>query len=327
MANEQKVELTKEDIIRGITDPSGTNFQNLAPEQLDPVIEMLTPEDEEFTPMLTRLSKKEILRSKTMKFEWVDNTVNNTHSTALYDGNTPPTSSNSATNRQDNYIMPLAKVAEVSKFVDSFESVETDYMTNELRDRTLELRRAGEYYLWNGDRAVTTPCQQTDGIKKLVTQAVSNENGGGAAQVIQESSIKTALVQVYSNGYRPKLICATPTVASRIADFSLNHNTVRPNGINGNVEEAFTYRSPFGFKLTVVPVLEDFIGNSVTGEVFVLDDSKMKLVIPSKTKNLINSEELGTVTHGKRVIVYMFMGLQMKANTKSQRKITNVLNQ
>lgn len=311
--------------LRAIVSTSDTPFTVGTIEELEKTTLMLTPEEDQFTPMLTRLRPK-AKSSIALKFEWNDTDTDSTFSGSLYDGYTPPTSNTSSPSRRDNYIMPLSRVAKVSKFTNSFGLVDVDAMNNEMRDRYIELKRSVEYYIWNGNETVTSPIQQTKGIKRYVTTAVDNATTLGAAQVLQEATLKEAIAQMYAEGIVPRIICATPPVASTIADFSLNNGQANGNNLNGVPQTAFTYRSPFGFALQVVPVLEDFLGTSATGEVYILDDTNIVLRYPSKERGLINSEPLAITQHGQATIIYSFMGVQVKKAGK-MRKITNVLNQ
>lgn len=308
----RNVKIGKEELVRALTDPSTTPFTTYDIEELEKTSLITTPV---FTPLLTKL-RTTAKRSRSWRFEWDEVTTQTDHTQVKYNGNTLPSDTQGTPARPSNIIMPAATVARVSRFAQSFETIDGDAMKIELTQKYIDLTKGVEYYLWNGDDDVTGVVTETDGIIKLVTTSVSN--GGGA---LLESILQTAIIQCYAEGAVPDMIYCTPVVAQRIANFvdpklALPSNTSATNGVGVS---AFTYISPFGFRLTVQPVLQEFIG---TGKVYVIDSTKLEMKYSSPS--VLSSEPLSVVQHGMATIMFSFFGLQVKAATKYHRKITNV---
>ncbi len=320
LTNAKNVKLSEAEVIRALTNPSTTPFTVYDVEELERNTLITTPQ---FTPMLDLL-RGTAKRSQSLKFEWNEKTTNTTHTNSAYDGNTPPSDRAGTPTRNDNYIMPLAQVAKVSRFAESFTTTDDGDATGiEMEEKLIDVKKSMEYFIWNGTRATTSPAIQTDGIKTLVTTSVSNADGGGLSQPLQEPILRATLARIYAEGAIPKIIACTPIQAERIANFTRNNDAVRPRpDINGTGAEAFTYRSPFGFNVLVVPVLEEFIG--VSGDIYVLSTDVIRLRFSGKS--LLNSEAIGITTHGMATIIYSFMGLELKGATKFHRKITFVDN-
>ena len=323
----KNITIPEDELLRAMTDPTASPFTVYTIQELEDSTIITTPNAPEFTPMLTMLRGRAVA-SDSIKFEWNESPTDAVFSGSLYDGYTADANQTSVPVRKDNYIMPLRRIAKVSKFLNSFKLTDVNAMKNELRDRLIELKRSIEYYIWNGSRAITTPIQQTDGIKAVVLTAISNKtvNGTGVPQELQEKVLQDSIAQVYATGNSPTLIACTPIVASRIANFSRDNMTVRPMDQNGIRSTAFTYLSAFGFELKVVPVLDEFVGNgTLTGDVFVLDESLISLRIPVGVNDVINSDEMGLVQHGISAILYSYMGVEVKKALIAHRKITDVL--
>lgn len=295
---------------RALTNPATTPFTTYSIEELQKTSIITTPKS---TP-LTNLLRNGATPTRSLVFEWNEVETQTNHTLAKYDGFTPPADVQGTPTRKSNRVMPVATVAKVSKFTNSFESTDGDAMQNELAQKFIDVNKAVEYYLWNGDSAVTGTIAETDGVVKLVTSAVNN--GGGA---ISQASIDTAILQIARSGGEATHIFANHVKAQRIARFTDSSVQQQLRTANNGVgASALTYLSPFGQAVEVVPVYDEFLP---TGSVYVMDINKVKI---RHTENaLVNLEELGLIVHGKAMIYFAFFGLQVVGATKYHRVITN----
>lgn len=298
---------------RALTNPATTPFTTYSIEELKSISVITTPLSTPLTNALRGRAKK----TRSLVFEWNEVTTQTNHTLAKYDGFTLPSDTQGSPTRKSNRVMPVASVARVSKFTNSFESTDNSAMENELKQKYIDINKAVEYYLWNGDQAVTGTIAETDGVIKLVTTAVNN--GGGA---ILQASIDTAILQIAQAGGEASHIFANHVKAQRIARFTSDSVQQQlASAQNGVGASALTYLSPFGRAVQIVPIYDEFIP---TGSVYVLDMEK--LTIRHTENDLINLEDLAVITHGKAMIYYSFMGLEVVGADKYHRVITNVAN-
>jgi hypothetical protein len=300
---------------RAITNPATSPFTSFDVEDLVKTSVVVTPFD---TPLLNRLRGK-VNEAISQTFSWVESTSQTNHTLVKYDGNTPPSDVNGAGSIKSNYVMPIATVPKVGRFVNSLKSVDQSAMRIELRDKYTDINKGLEYYLWNGNEdTVVDSLPETDGIIERVTTAV--DNGGGN---VEEEAIQTAVLQIAAAGGRATHIFANHTKAQRIANFTLEsvRENQRNRATNGIGESALTYLNPFGPALEVVPTFDEYIP---TGKIYVLDLNHISL--RSTMAQLINLEKLGIITHGDAMIYFSFFGIQIEGNTRYHRVITNCAN-
>jgi hypothetical protein len=299
---------------RALTDPTTTPFTTYDVEELQKAGLITTPVD---TP-LTNILRNRTGKSMSWLFEWNETEIQSNLTYTKYDGYTLPTDRQGSPSRKSNYIMPLATVAKVSRFTNSFVTTDENAMNNEMVQKNLDLNRGIEYYLWNGDSTVTGGATETNGIISLVTSSV--DNGGSA---LSETSLQTAILQISANNGRPDLIFGDYTQAMRIANFAEDRiSSATVNNVEGGISDsAMFYNSPFGTRLRVIPVLNAYMP---TGKVYVLDSSKMRL--RHTMNSLINYENVSITQHGDAVAIFSFMGLELKGATNYHRVITNVAN-
>jgi hypothetical protein len=311
---ESGLEISKEVIDRvmeqrALTNPATTPFTTYSIEELKSTSVITTPKS---TP-LTNALRDRARPTKSLIFEWNEVTTQTNHTLAKYDGFNAPSDVQGTPVRKNNRVMPIATVAKVSKFTQSFESTDNSAMENELKQKYIDVNKALEYYLWNGDQAVTGTIAETDGIVKLVTTAVAN--GGGA---ILQSSIDTAILQIARAGGEATHIFANHVKAQRIARFtdsSIQQQLRTAN--NGVGASALIYLNPFGEQVQVVPVYDEFLP---TGSVYVLDMNQ--IAIRHTEASLVNMDDLGLVVHGQAKIFYSFFGLEVVGADKYHRVIT-----
>lgn len=311
---------TEEQVSRAITDPKVTPFSDkYSIQELQRLQLITTPKD---TPLLSLLLAKGSVRSMSWLFEWNEATLNTTFSDALYDGfdTSGLSGANGTVSRKSNHIMALAQVAKVGGLALSFETVEGDAMRLEIQSKYLQLLRAMEYYLWNGSFAGDN--KQTDGVATLVTTAVDNNPTVAVpTPALDETIFGTAIVSVVDAGQIPTHAFCEPIVAQRIANFAKNRvqyfNTVEANGGIGMA--GFTYMTPFGYPIQVVPVRSSFIP---TGHVYVLDMDVVTL--RHSGANVVDSKQASVgLNDGQAVLFTSYIGLELK-NKTAHRVITNV---
>ena len=149
-----------------------------------------------------------------------------------------------------------------------------DSFALEMEEKMVNLLRAIEYFIWNGDIAQTSP-QQMDGIIQLSGDGFQSVANAGSAEKLNQLKLDEAIASCYSAGGNPTIIACRPLVAQRIANFGIAQiNYGVGGGANGVDEGTFSYLSPFGYRLKVLPVRGDFMAS---GSVYILDQSQISL--------------------------------------------------
>lgn len=298
-------------IKRALTSVTASPFNGVySVEDLEKRSLITTPKDAPLFNLLRNSAKP----AKSRKFEWVESAVQTDLTLVKYNGYDPATDESGTAARGDNHLMAASTVPRVDAFSQSLESVDGNVMIIETAAKYLSLVRGIEWYLWNGDKSNN---DETSGVKTLVTSAV---DAAGAA--LPEALLQNAIIDVIQNGGTPTHIFATQQNAMTIANYASDRiRSMGGNVDNGIAESAFTYITPFGYNLQVIPVLPTFIG---TGNVFILDMTKVKLRYSGRS--VIKIDKLGETKHGEANIISSFFGLELKAANLHHKVITNVKN-
>lgn len=306
--------VVEEQVERSLTNVNASPMNNLYNLQDLQKLEFIkTPKD---TPLFKMLMDKGAVQARSIHFEWDEAILDPLFSSALYDGYTYNSSAeaNSTVNRGENWISALHRVARVSGLAQSVETVDGNAMNIQTRHQYMNLIRAIEYYLWNGDH--TASVLQMNGVVTLVTTAIAN--GGG---VLLEAKLQEAIIQMIDEGLEPTDVFASPVVCYVIANYS--EKRIRYDSVDsvqgGTGARAFFYNTPFGYTVKVNPVRTTFIP---TGTVYVLDMECATL--RHTTDNVINSKPVGTnAVDGMAVAFTAYVSLELKAKEK-HRVITGV---
>lgn len=299
--------------MRSLTSPTASPFNGVySLEDLEKRALITTPKD---TPLFNTLRSR-ATKAMSYMFEWTEVTLESDLTHGKYDGFTLPAGVTSAAARDQNYLMAVCSIPKVSRFTQVLDSVDGNAMILETKQKFLNLVRQVEYFLWNGDHA-SNP-DETNGVCTLVTAAIDNVSG-----VLQEVKLQEAVVAILEDGGIPSHVFCPVNVAYAIARFSSDRIRYDQNisGGQGIGRAAFTYITPYGYDLTVVPVLTEFIG---TGNVYVLDMEQVELKYVDQ--NVLNVSPIPIVQHGESKIMYSFFGLKLKAKNKYHRVISNVAN-
>lgn len=273
-----------------------------------------TPKDVPLFTMLTA-SPDKYARAGSRFFEWLETSLSNNFAGAKYDsynisgvataGGTPV--------EKGNYLMALAQIARVGGMNEELDAVDGNAMLIETRHKYIQLIRAIEYYLWNGDHGANA--DETNGIVALITTSVAN--GGGA---LVEAILQTAIVTAIDNGIMPDTIFCLPIHGQRIASFSAARvtyqNTVESEG--GVGQRAFFYNTPFGYTCKVQPVRSTFLP---TGRVYIVDSSLVRL--RHSGTEVIKSKVLAETNDGSAVLIKAYVGLEVN-NASAHVVITGV---
>lgn len=315
-----KAKLTKEQIKRALTATSASSaFTVLDIEELERG-QLITTNGE--TPAFDML-RGSARKTPAEIFEWNDKTTMSTLTGGAYDGFTVPSDYAGTSNRRSNRTMPVGVVAKVSNYTNAFGNVDGTAMATEMIEKTFDLKRVVEYYIWNGDSSVTgNPITETNGIIASCTTAFSNGSG-----LFLESTLQNGVKEIRSaggyQGTKPLILGATYDVTYRVANFAEDRiryvNTVNP--LNGISEEALMYATPFGKPVMVVPVLDTYIA---TGSAWLLDPNLIEIRYAGEA--LLGSSELAITQDGKAVLLKSYFGVEIKAATVRHRKLTNIFN-
>lgn len=294
-------------------------------EDLSDLLTYITPKD---VPLFSRLAR---VKATALLHEWTETTLVAPSASAAYaDGGIPADTTESYA-RRNNTIMSVGAVAKATNLLRSLNLVGTaDALARELEEKMIDVMRAIEWFLFNGDRTQTSP-QQCDGLAKLITaansQAVDNRTAGlatggtGANVVLTESNLKAVLTKIYDAGGYPDLILARPYVAYQIANFTADKIRFAPGaGLGGVGAGALTYLSPFGSEIEVVPSRTAFLPS---GSVFVLQKDQARIAFSS---NEIEVMDLATTNDGQQKLIKSYFTLEMRA-LPHHGVITNVSDQ
>lgn len=306
------IENEVQEVERALTNVATSPLQDIYDiEELERRSILTTPADVPVFSFLRGSATKSINRT----FEWDEIATNNTTLTdGKYGGYTPPSDNQGSPARLSNNLMAYGQVARVSNFAQALEYVDGTALNLELQQKYNRLVRGIEYYFWNGDK---TGGDETDGIVTLVTNSVAN--GGGA---LVETVLQQAIVNVFENGGTVTHIFARPTVCQRIANFVQNRVHYNDNRGDGGISKrAFTYLSPFGVDIMVVPVRPEFIPS---GAVYCLDMEYLKMRYAGSS--VLMNTDLGEINDGKATLLKSYFGLELKAKNLYHIKITGVAN-
>jgi len=268
-------ELNKEDLLKRALNT--TNFSQSIHEDLSDLITLVTPKD---VPLFSRLARR---TATALTHEWTETVNAATLSDAAYADGDAPASTTNAHNRKFNKVMSIGRRAQATELLNRTNTVgkQSAGLTafeREVEEKMIDVMRAIEYYIYNGDIANTSP-QEMNGLLNWMTTGNGCNvvaNGGG---VLQQTKLDEALSAAFDGGGSPDLIIASPIVAQRIANFTLDKVRFAPAGGPGGLgKQAFQYLSPFGYDLEVVPVRSSFLP---TGNVLILDSSKIALAFLS----------------------------------------------
>jgi hypothetical protein len=306
---------TKEELIQRALN-TGNMLSSFVHEDLSDLITQITPRDVALFPRLKTLRATQSLH------EWRERSLTAPGSSA-YDGETalPGASTNTGTAR-DNKVMQVGRTASVTNFLNAMNTVGKanigDAWAIEMEEKMANVIRDIEYYLWRGDRTVTSP-QESDGIVTMSSNFVQVANAGSAAALV-ETKLHEAIYQLYDNGSYPDTIYCRPVVAQRIANFTADKVRYMgaPNEAGGTKPGTLQYLSPFGAQLNVVPVRQAFIPS---GSIYVMDSSKMGMAWLSQGIEVmdvpITLDEVG------RKLIKAYFTLEVRGYTH-HAKITNV---
>lgn len=270
------------------------------------------------TPALDML-RRTARKTPSEIFEWNDKTTLAAASlhNGLFDGFTVPSDYAGTSTRRSNRTMPLGVVAKVSNYSNSFETIDGDTMNTEMIEKTIDLTRVMEYFIWNGDSSLTgSVITESNGIIASCTTTVDN-----GSVPLTESTIQNTLRAVSAAGGRTSHLFGTYTAAYRIANMAedrIRYLSAR-EATNGIGQNSLLYMTPFGTQVQVVPVLSDYIS---TGNVYALDMTQLSLRYSGN--GLMSSNPISLTSDGQAVILKSYMGMEIKAATVWHRKINNV---
>ena len=262
-----------------------TNFADSIHEDLSDLITMVTPKD---VPLFSRLARS---TATALTHEWTETVNTETFTNSAYADGSAPSATTNTHNRKSNKVMSIGRRAQATELLERTNTVGKrsaglTAFEREVEEKMIDVMRAIEYYIYNGDVVNTSP-QEMDGLLKWMTTANGCNvvaNGGG---VLQQTKLDEALSAAFDGGGSPDMIIANPIVAQRIANFTSDKVRFVPGGGPGGLgKQAFQYLSPFGYDLEVVPVRSSFLP---TGNVLILDSSKISLAFLS---NGIEMKEL-----------------------------------
>lgn len=255
----------KEEALLRALDTSNTEMH----EDLSDLITLLTPAD---TPLFKRLGRT---KATALTHEWVEDALTSTFTDSVYADGSAPSSNDFTQTRRNNKIMSIGRIAKATELVNAVNIVGAkEAFAREVERKMLDVIRAVEYWLWNGDVAQTSP-QQMDGIINLLSSGSNTVSNSGSAAALVEAKLQEAILECYNDGGNPTAIYCSPIVAQRISNF--NQDKVRfpvGGGAGGTNASTMRYLSPLGYDLEVVPVRGDFLP---TGKVYILDESMIKL--------------------------------------------------
>lgn len=249
-----------------------TNFSNSIHEDLSDLIQYVTPPD---TPLFSRLRRT---TASALTHEWTETTLTTTFSDSVYaDGGAPVDTTNS-TARRDNKVMSVGRIAKATELLNATNTIGKssgmDAFAREVEEKMMDVMRAIEYWIWNGDKTQTAPQQMNGLIAELASGSNAVSNGASAAALV-EAKLQEALIAAYAAGGNPNVILCRPAVAQRIAGFTADRVRYLAGGQAGGLGvSTMRYLSPLGFDLEIVPVRGDFLPS---GKVFVVDTAKVAL--------------------------------------------------
>lgn len=249
-----------------------TNFSDSIHEDLSDLIQYVTPPD---VPLFQRLRRSV---ATALTHEWTETALTQSFAASVYaDGGAPVDHANT-TVRRDNKVMSIGRIAKATELLNATNTVGKasgmDAFAREVEEKMMDVMRAIEYWVWNGDKSQTSP-QQMDG---LITQLLAGPNlvqNAGSAAALVEAKLNEALIAAYSQGGNPTAIFCRPAVAQRIAGFTADKIRYVAGGQAGGLGvSTLRYLSPLGYDLEIVPVRGDFLPS---GNVFIVDTAKVSL--------------------------------------------------
>jgi hypothetical protein len=310
---------TKEELLLRALDTSnmavpGNGDTSHVHEDLSDLITMITPTD---VPLFSRLART---KATALLHEWTEASHDNVFTDAKYvDGGMAADTTNNHV-RKSNKVMSLGRVAKATNLLRALNMVgQQEALAKEMEEKMLDLMRAIEYYIWNGDQTAGG-APELDGIlKRVVAGNGSTVVSNGAAKLV-EDNLKKVIVGIYNQGGSPTTIYARPEVAYQIANFTTDKiRYAGPGtGAGGVGSEALRYLSPFGKTLEIVPVRSDFLAS---GNVLVLDDSKFKLAFAS---NGIEIDDIPLAVDAKAKLLKAYLTLETRGLQHAGR-LTGVL--
>lgn len=249
-----------------------TNFADSIHEDLSDLIQYVTPPD---VPLFSRLRR---VAAGALTHEWTETALTSSFTASAYGDGSAPADHENATARRDNKVMSIGRIAKATELLNATNTVGKsggmDAFAREVEEKMMDVMRAIEYWVWNGDKAQTSP-QQMNGLIQELASGTNLVQNSGSASALVESKLQEALIAAYAAGGNPNVILCRPGVAQRIANFTADKVNYLPGGGAGGLGvSALRYLSPLGYDLEIVPVRGDFLPS---GKVFVVDTSKVAL--------------------------------------------------
>lgn len=249
-----------------------TNFSDSIHEDLSDLIQYVTPPD---VPLFQRLRRTV---ATALTHEWTETALTQSFAASVYADGGAPADHTNTTVRRDNKVMSIGRIAKATELLNATNTVGKasgmDAFAREVEEKMMDVMRAIEYWVWNGDKSQTSP-QQMDG---LITQLLAGPNlvqNAGSAAALVEAKLNEALIAAYSQGGNPTAIFCRPAVAQRIAGFTADKIRYVAGGQAGGLGvSTLRYLSPLGYDLEIVPVRGDFLPS---GNVFIVDTAKVSL--------------------------------------------------
>ncbi len=259
----------EEALLRALTT---SNFSTSIHEDLSDLVTMITPKD---VPLFSRLGRT---TASALTHEWTEDTNTTTFTDSIYADGGAPSDNTFTTVRRSNKITSIGRIARATELLVATntvgKSLGQDAYAREVEHKMKDLIRAVEYWLWNGDVSQTSP-QQMDGVINTLLSGSNAVSNSGSAAALVEAKLQEAITACYNAGGNPTAVYCNPTVAQRIANFNADKIRFLPGGgPGGQGQGTFSYMSPFGYTLEVVPVRGDFLPS---GKVYVLDESQIQV--------------------------------------------------
>lgn len=249
-----------------------TNFADSIHEDLSDLIQYVTPPD---VPLFSRLRR---VSAAALTHEWTETALTSSFSASAYGDGGAPADHENTTARRDNKVMSIGRIAKATELLNATNTVGKsggmDAFAREVEEKMMDVMRAIEYWVWNGDKSQTSP-QQMNGLIQELSSGTNLVQNAGSASALVESKLQEALIAAYAAGGNPNVILCRPAVAQRIANFTADKVRYLAGGqVGGLGVSTLRYLSPLGYDLEIVPVRGDFLPS---GKVFVVDTTKVAL--------------------------------------------------